>query len=169
MDSAEIRRAFDDVFDQAVVFHGYADYLRDYDVFVQVSARPRTGIPPEYLRYRFTHCVRATVESSIPPNVWADSLDERLTDYEAAIANDLDGYVWGVKWQLLYPGMSLVNESTEASMWSKAVGLPFHEAVIETNGHNIGLVFSDLVVTQVPTGTAPFVVPPAGPDGKIPL
>jgi hypothetical protein len=32
VDISEIQAAFDDVFDQAVVFHGFADYMRDYDV-----------------------------------------------------------------------------------------------------------------------------------------
>ena len=34
MDSAEIQAAFDDVFDQAILFHGFADYMRDYEVFL---------------------------------------------------------------------------------------------------------------------------------------
>jgi len=44
VDEAGIQAAFDEVFDQAIVFHGFADYLRDYDVFVYATADPRTGI-----------------------------------------------------------------------------------------------------------------------------
>lgn len=47
--------------------------------------------------------------------------------------------------------------------------MPFHEAVIETNGHNLSLVFSNLIVDVVEPGHAPFVVPNGGPDFKIPL
>src|SRR5712691_8019609 len=50
---------------------------------------------------------------------------------------DLNGYVRGVKWQALYPGMKLVADSMEAGRWSRALDLPFHEATVETNGHNI--------------------------------
>jgi len=31
VDSSEIQAAFDDVFDQAIIFHGFADYMRDYE------------------------------------------------------------------------------------------------------------------------------------------
>lgn len=77
--------------------------------------------------------------------------------------------MWGVKWQCLYPGMQLMPESDETRQWSARLGLPFHEVLIETNGHNLTLVFSDLRVSTVSPGTAAFVVPPSGPDGKFPL
>ena len=31
-------------FDQALVFHGVTDYMRDYEVFIYATADPRTGI-----------------------------------------------------------------------------------------------------------------------------
>jgi hypothetical protein len=141
--------------------------MRDYDVFVYVTADPRTGIAPEHLRYRFKHCVRAVATSALSPEAWKRSLDERLVDYEQG--RDLDGYVWGVKWQAPYPGMKLVRDSADAQRWSHDLGLPFHEAAIETNGHNISLVFSDLVVDPVDIGHAPFVVSDAGPGHKTPV
>ena len=167
VDRSEIQAAFDDVFDQAILFHGFADYMRDYEVFIYATADPRTGIRPEHLRYRFIRCVRATVTSAVPPEIWRRSLDERLVDYEQG--RDLDGYVWGVKWQVLYPGMKLVPDSADAQRWSHELGLPFCEASIETNGHNVSLIFSDLAVQTVQPGHTPFVVPEGGPDFKIPL
>jgi len=80
-----------------------------------------------------------------------------------------EGYVWGVKWQCLDPGMQLMPESDGTREWSALFGLPFHEASIETNGHKIALVFSDLRVSTVEPGSAPFVVPRSGPDGTFPL
>ncbi len=38
----DIQRTLDSVFDQALVFHGFADHMRDYDVFVHCTADPRT-------------------------------------------------------------------------------------------------------------------------------
>lgn len=171
MDAAGIRAAFDEVFDQAIVFHSYAAHLRDYDVFIYATADPRTGVRPEYLRYRFTHCVRAVARTAIASDVWRRSLDERLLDYESSLAaDDLDGYVWGVNWQALYPGMSLADESPAAAEWEAQLGIPFHEARIESNGHNLSLVFSDLQVDTIDAGHAPFVAPAnGGPDFKIPL
>ena len=53
VDGSQIQAAFDEVFDQAIVFHGFADYMRDYDVFVYATADPRTGIVPEHLRVKW--------------------------------------------------------------------------------------------------------------------
>ena len=166
VDAAQIRTAFDDVFDQAIVFHGFSDYMRDYEIVVHATADPRTGIAPEHLLYTFKHCVRATVTSAVPPEVWVRSLDERLIDDEQGV--DLDGYVWGVKSQVLYPGMKLPVQSAEAARWSADLGLLFHEAAIETNGHDISLVFSDLSVRQVEPGYAPFTVPRPDPNFEVP-
>jgi hypothetical protein len=170
VDRQEIVAAFEDVFDQAIVFHGFAAHMRDYDVFIYATADPRTGIPPEHLRYRFTHCVRATATTAVRRDVWKRSLDDRLLEYQRYVeADDLEGYVWGVNWQGLYPGMALLEESAEAAQWADDVGVPFHEARIETNGHNLELIFSDLLITRVEPGFAPFAVPHGGPDFKIPL
>jgi hypothetical protein len=162
----EIQRNFDNIFDQALVFHGFADHMRDYDMFIYCTADAQTGIKPETLRYRFVHCVSATVESSVPRKVWQASLDDRLIDYDTGV--DLDGYVWGVKWQMLYPGAKLVP-SERALEWSAALGIPFHEALIVTNAHVLRLVFSKLLVEFATPGYAPFVVPDGGPDAKIPF
>lgn len=170
VDEQQIRQAFDDVLDQALVFHGFADYMRDYELYIYATADPRTGIEPEHLRYRFTHCVRATVNTAVRRDVWSYSQDDDLIDYETWIeAGERDAYVWGVKWQALYPGMQLVSGSFEAQEWTAEIGRPFHEALIETNGHNISLVFADLEVTTIPPGFAPFVVAASGPDAKFPL
>jgi len=63
----------------------------------------------------------------------------------------------------------LLPDSADAADWSRELGIPFHEATIEANGHIITLVFSDLTVDPVEPGWAPFVVPGSGPDFKIPL
>jgi hypothetical protein len=42
--------------------------------------------------------------------------------------------------------MRLVRDSADARRWSQVLDLPFYESFIETNDHNICLVFSDLSV-----------------------
>jgi hypothetical protein len=143
------------------------EYMRDYDIYIYATADPRTGIQPEHFRYRFKHCVMANATSAVRPEVWKRSLDERLIDYETG--RDLDGYVWGVAWQILYPGFTLLQESPATMRWSDEFGMPFYEAKLETNGHDLRLVFADLTVETVAPGLAPFVVPAGGPDFKIPL
>ncbi|MFE9559895.1 hypothetical protein ACFYM0_02120 [Streptomyces sp. NPDC006487] len=51
MDTAVLEQMLDETFDQAVVHHGYTDYMRDYEVIVHMTAAPRTGIAPSHLRY----------------------------------------------------------------------------------------------------------------------
>lgn len=151
-------------------FHGFADFMRDYDLYVYATSDRRTGVAPEYLRYRFTHCVRATVSTAVRRDVWPRSVGDEFIDYDRWVgAGEPEGYVWGVNWQGLYPGMRLMPESDESREWSARLGLPVREVLIETNAHHISLVFSDLRVSVIDPGTVPFVVPPAGPDGKFPL
>lgn len=159
--------AFTDVFDQALVFHAFTDYMRDYELVIQASADPRTGIPTEYLRYVFVNCVQANVSTALDARLWERSLDDRLIEYDTGV--DLDGYVWGVKWQVLYPGFKFVDESVPARTWAEDLGIPFFEVRVETNGHNLNLVFSDLKVERVAAGYSPFVVGEPFWDGKIPL
>ncbi|MFD3874491.1 hypothetical protein [Streptomyces sp. NPDC058623] len=155
MDTAVLEQMLDEIFDQAVVHHGYTNYMRDYEVIVYATAAPRTGITPSHLRYLFRYCVEARCETSVSAKTWRVSLDDRLIDHETGV--DLDGYVWGVKWHDLYPGAKLLPESEATRRWSKAVGIDFHEVRVETNAHNLTLVFSDLQVSEVPVGYTPFV------------
>jgi hypothetical protein len=167
MDLSELQRHLDLVFDQGLVHHGFTDYMRDYELIVYCTADPRTGVAPTNIRLLFKHCVVAEVETAVPAAIWKRSLDDRLIDYDTGV--ELDGYVWGVKWQVLYPGATVLTESERAGLWERELGIRFHEARIETNGHNINLVFSDLQVNEVATGYTPIVVGHGGPDFKFPL
>ncbi|PJE97023.1 hypothetical protein CUT44_11445 [Streptomyces carminius] len=155
MDTAVLQQRLDEIFDHALVHHGYTGYMRDYEVVVHLTAAPSTGIEPAYLRYLFRHCVEARCETTVPPGTWRVSLDDRLTDIETA--DGLDGYVWGVKWHVLYPGAKLLPPSRAVRQWEEAVGIDFHRVLIETNAHRLTLLFSDLKVSEVPVGYAPFV------------
>jgi hypothetical protein len=163
---SRIQQLLDEVHDQALVFHGYTDYMRDYDLFLYCVADPRTGIVPVNVRYRFTHCVVAEARTALTPENWRRSLDERLLDHDTAA--DLDGYVWGVKWQGFYPGGRIISESPRASEWSEALGIQMHHVEIETNGHDLTLVFHTLLVEDLPVGFAPFVTGIDGPNAKMP-
>ncbi|MFF2426847.1 YxiG-like protein [Streptomyces mirabilis] len=156
MDAAVLEQMLDETFDHAVVHHGYTSYMRDYEVIVYATADPRTGITPSHLRFLFRFCVEVRCETSVPAETWRVYLDDRLIDHGTGV--DLGGYVWGVKWHCLYPGAKLLRESEATRRWSKALGLDFHEVRIESNAHNLALLFSDLQVSEVPVGYAPFVV-----------
>lgn len=153
MDANHLRRALDDIFDDAVLFHGFTDYYRDYELVVYAGTHVT---PPRHLRYLFRYCVEAQVTTALSAEIWRRSLDERLINPETGAG--LDGHVWGVKWHCLYPGGRLVEGSTQAADWSEALGRPFHEVEIETNAHLLRLVFSDLEVTELTPGYAPFIL-----------
>lgn len=154
MDAAVLERLLEESFDHALVHHGYTDYMRDYELVIYMTSDPCTGIEPSYRRYLFRYCVEARCETSISAELWQRSLDERLIDHATGI--DLDGFVWGVKWHPMYPGGKLLPRSKAARRWSRTLGIDFHDVVIETNAHRLTLLFSDLKVTEVPVGYAPF-------------
>ncbi|GGX31400.1 YxiG-like protein [Streptomyces chryseus] len=54
-------------------------------------------------------------------------------------------------------GAELRPGSEATRRWSKAVGIDFHEVHMETNAHDLTLLFSDLEVSEVPVGHAPFI------------
>ncbi|GAA0612019.1 hypothetical protein [Streptomyces crystallinus] len=155
MDTAVLEQLLDETFDHAVVHHGYTNYMRDYEVVVYMTADPSTGVKPSYLRYLFRYCVEARCETSLPAMTWQRSLDDRLTDHESGV--DLDGFVWGVKWHPMYPGAKLLPPTDAALRWSHALGIDFHDVLLETNAHRLTLLFSELQVTEVPVGYTPFV------------
>jgi hypothetical protein len=125
-------------------------------VIVYSEADPRTGIQPAYQRFRFRYCVEASVTPSVSAETWARSLDDRLIDFETA--SQVDGYPWGSKWQIIYPGGTVIADSERAREWADALGVDFHEVRLELNAHDLTLVFSDLEITEVESGDAPFVV-----------
>ncbi len=156
VDSAGMQRALASLLDRALVFHGFTNYMRDYEMITYDSDVADPGLPPAFDRYLFRYCVEVAVTTTVAPEAWRVSLDDRLIDYDGGA--DVDGYVWGVKWQELYPGARLVPASARAATWSEKVGIEFHEAVVEGNGHKVQLVFSELEVTPVQPGYAPFVL-----------
>lgn len=153
------------LFDQAIVEHGFTLHLRDYDLIVdRVASLPKgeldvasdrhSYVEARY-RYRFTHCVAATVETKLTDETWRVSWDDHFTDLDAwKRAGEPEGFVFGVRWADAYPGGRLVHESALARDWSGRLGHQMHEAVIETNTYTLRLVFHDLRVTRIAVGDA---------------
>lgn len=148
MDVIRLQQALDDLFDQALLRHGFVEYSRDYQLAVLPMPAPGTGTTPAPLRYLFRYCVQATCTTALPARTWQVSLDERLIEFETGV--ELDGYVWGVNWQCLYPGATLIADSPTAQSWTEAIGIDFHEVRFETNVHDFTLVFSDLHIEELP-------------------
>jgi len=144
MEHNEIADALNDIlFDSNIVWHGFVPYLRDYDVVIQV-ARHR-------LLFRFSHCVYANIVTSVRDASWRESWDDLFTSEDAYNkAGRPEGYFWGVNYSSAYPGPSLLADSLLAREWSERLGRRMLEVLIETNAHNIRLIFHDLRVTDLP-------------------
>ncbi len=133
-----------DIFDNALLFHSYRPYMRDYELIVEVHVGPAELGTYSYL---FRYCIEAHVRTALPDHIYQQSLDDRLTLYD--IGKDLDGYVWGVNWSMLYPGWELRSPSEAAASWTRRLGIDFHEVGIEGNAYAITLIFAELSVTKL--------------------
>jgi hypothetical protein len=143
-------------FDSAIVSHGFAAFLRDYDVIIEVSATKPDGtgnyVEGRY-RYRFTHCVEAIARTTVTPESWQTSWDELFTDRRAwEHAGSPDGYVWAVEWAEAGPGMSYVENSQRVQHWTELLAHEMHEVRIESNALDLTLVFHDLRIDQLAVG-----------------
>jgi hypothetical protein len=163
MQSLRERIESDDlILDSAITSHGYAPYLRDYDVVVRVPA----ALPPEIpdgptiggyimgvFRYRFTHCPEVCVVTSVRDEVWKCSWDDVFIDYAKwEAAGHPEGFVWGVNYGDAYPGISYVAGSPLAGQWAGRLGREMHEVMIETNTFDLRLVCHDLRVHKLAIG-----------------
>ncbi|MBW3625210.1 MAG: hypothetical protein KY468_17570, partial [Armatimonadetes bacterium] len=88
-----------DMFDGAIVQHGFTEYNRDYRLFIEILPLREDGTlhPVEYL---FRGCMEAHYMTVVP--AFAVYMNDTLIDfekYEEAYKNSpdsVDGFVWGV-------------------------------------------------------------------------
>jgi hypothetical protein len=146
MDKSEIDKALQDIlFDAAIIRHGFVPYLRDYEILLQILE--------QQLVFRFSHCVSATIETSVSDKAWRESWDDLFTNNEAwEKAGAPEGYLWAVAYASAYPGPSFVEETERAHTWSQRLGKQMWEVKIRTNAHNIELIFHDLQTSEIPGG-----------------
>jgi hypothetical protein len=136
--------------DFAVFGHGFAEHQRDYVVVVQDSL----GAKPGTHRIVFTHCVRADCESRVRDDVWPRSWTDEFTDYDTWMkSGEPEGYVWGSKWSMAYPGISFVEVSPAAEEWKKRIGREFYEISFETDRFLLRLIFHDIVFSKLGDST----------------
>lgn len=68
MTDAEVERLLEEMFDCALIYHGYTKYLRDYEmvIYQSVDPNPKYGLVPRHLRFVFRICPEVSV-SVRPP------------------------------------------------------------------------------------------------------
>lgn len=127
--------------DFAVLGHGFTPDGRDYYLHVQDCL----GSDPGEHLLQFTHVVRADLETRVCDDVWKRSWDDVFLSYEGWLsAGEPDGYVWGTNWSNAYPGISAVEDSDLAKEWSARLNKPFFEAILETDGFWLRLIFHSI-------------------------
>jgi hypothetical protein len=81
---------------------------------------------------------------------WQASWGDAFLDHEAyRQAGEPEGFLWAVEYADAYPGLTYVENSDRARMWSDRMRREMHEVILETNVYSLHLVFHDLTVTQL--------------------
>ncbi|MEU9859699.1 hypothetical protein AB0D99_02420 [Streptomyces sp. NPDC047971] len=161
MDAAVLEQMLDGISGQPVVRHGYTGRLRDYEVVVRVVTDSDARESP-LRRYLFRHCVGARCLSSVPAEVWKRALDDGTIGQEADA--EPEGSAWDEAWHRS-PGAEVAPPSDAARRWSQALGIDFHDVFLRTDVYRLNLLFSELLVTEVPHPTTPEAIHPKAGHG----
>lgn len=151
MNLAKIRRALEEpFFDSGILRHGFAAYMRDYEIVVQIDKH-------QFL-YRFTHCPAENFTTVVNDRNWRASWDDLFTKYpDWERSGAPKGFVWGVNWARAYPGAELVEDSSKAREWSERLGKQMYQVRIETNAYRLDLIFHDLRVRELESADKEWV------------
>jgi hypothetical protein len=124
--------------DFSVLGHGFAPHGRDYVLTIHVLGRGTYELT-------LTHVVELHYHSSVAPDIWSQSWDDALTDYERweAQGHQPEGYVWGTNWSLAYPGLLAPDDDQVARHWSNALGKPMFAAELTTDRFKLTCIFHD--------------------------
>jgi len=137
--------------DVAVLAHGFAPYMRDYDILIEAMwGKKEWGDAKGRYLCRFTHCPEAHVVTSVGDEAWRQAWADTLIDYaEWQKDGEPEGYVWGVCWSMAYPGLRYIENSQLAAEWSERLGKEMHESELETNAFILRLIFHDFSIEKV--------------------
>lgn len=147
----------EDFFDAAIIRHGFVDYMRDYELIVGArNGPPNTDVH----RYLFVGCVEAAYETALSPESFVGSLpdDFVLSGPDYPDKDDPRGFIWGVRWAGVYPGLAYLPDGERAKEWSTRLGRLMHEITLETNAYTLRLVFADLRYAYLGTEDQPGVL-----------
>lgn len=133
------------LYDSAIIRHGFTDYMRDYEVVIY--------FPPDLgdavRKFQFVGCAEAQYMTAL--RHFAVSLpDENVTVNLSDPPEDFPtGFIWAVRDATLVPGFSYIEDGEQAAFWSNKLGRKMHEVLFETNVYNLRLVFADVRTTVI--------------------
>jgi hypothetical protein len=138
-----------------IVGHYFTNYMRDYEIIVDMLATlpdDTTFILGRY-RYLFTHCVLAEISTALNDATWQVSWDDTFLYYDAwEKAGKPEGCFWGACVTLVRPGLKYLPGSPLSREWSERLEKPMNEVYIETSVHDISLVFHDVKIQKIARG-----------------
>jgi hypothetical protein len=137
--------------DVAILHHGFAPHMRDYDiVFEGLWGTNEWADAKGTYRLRFTHCPEATTTTAVSDSGWQQAWSDVFIDYSQWLAaGEPAGFVWGVNGSTAYPGLSYIDDSPRAEHWSERLGKSMHEISIATEAFKLHIVFHDFCVTKL--------------------
>jgi len=137
--------------DVAILSHGFAPHMRDYDVLIEAMwGKKEWGDAKGRYLCRFSHCPEAHLVTTLNGAAWRQSWADAFTDYAEWEKNgEPEGFVWGVCYSDAYPGMRYIDNSELAAKWSEGFEKEMHEAIIETNAFKLQIIFYDFTITKI--------------------
>ncbi len=137
----------DEIYDVAVLRHGFAVYVRDYQF--EIEANWIGGLAGRYL-LTFKHCYDLTYKTVVEDDLIKKSWDDLFTNHEIwEKSNEPDGFVWGTNWSLAYPGFKELKDSDKAKDWSDRLKKQMKEVKLETNSFGINLIFESWTLEKL--------------------
>src|SRR5262245_2956387 len=137
--------------DVGILRHGFAAHMRDYDVlFEALWGHKNWADAKGTYCLRLTHCPEATTTTAVSASGWKEAWSDVFIDHANWVAaGEPPGFVWGACWSTAYPGLTYIDASPRAKLWSKRLGRLMHEASIETEAFELHIIFHDFTVTKL--------------------
>jgi hypothetical protein len=139
-----------DIFDVAILRHGFSEYNRDYDFVFEADSTDDSG---QFL-LRFKHVYELSYLTSLTTDTLKISTSDNFTDYKKwQETGDKEGFVWGVNYALAYPGFTILDNSFKADKWTKTLGFQMYNVILETETYKIDFVTSDFEIIKLNNDT----------------
>jgi hypothetical protein len=133
-----------DLFDQSIIRHGILDYIRDYEIIGYLS-----GFDFDLeIQYIFKGCIKADYKVKVDPANY--SMNDALLDIEKQDSLDFPkGFIWGVRYSAVYPGITLTEQSEELEELKHQYGISFSKIHFDTQVYDLTLIFHDLETREL--------------------
>jgi hypothetical protein len=135
-----------DIFDVAILRHGFSEYNRDYDFVFEADSTDES----EQSLLRFKHVYELSYVTSVTTDTLKISTNDNFIDYKKwQETGEKEGFVWGVNYALAYPGFTILNNSAKADRWTKVLGFEMFNVTLETETYKIDFVTSDFEIIKL--------------------